>query len=497
MLQELIGQGTLQGSLEDFAAPDFFLQTASLCESGVRVHHISELMQSRHVCLAGQVIFVEEDDKDTVCVKCGSGKYSDVPGSRECRVHGICSGMERDLNPEISTGQIQASQCVLDFDNSLVDLGRYPRLGITAPLVAGTTYKAHRYAPMGDYVQCVVPAVNTLCPSPVLSRCRHDFLAAWASAKVVLQNMGATAPYTCVYTCREGTELHATHKTCTHCAPGTYKSQSGTQGQCQSCPAGTTSGPLSGASACTQCVPGKFSWSTTECRDLCAPGVEYPPQHHCFRAVPWYITPEATNRLINIAPCDIQSDLVTGTWLYNRLTPNEHIKWLEDGEHICVQLQADPSPICMSLIMPANVDSYVGNSCRPKCMDGFYRTYDSVLKEKCVPCEFDLARMRALGCPDATFLDSVCRFSENTVCLPCRPTQYEVLDVDLVNPLAYQEADRCIFKCADRVQVGGVWWFLKTRDEIRRIFNMVVQSSVHCIRSSVSPYAHTLLYFRK
>jgi len=131
----------------------------------------------------------------------------------------------------------------------------------------------------------------------------------------------------------------------------------------------------------------------------------------------------------------------------------------------------------------------VGNSCCPKCLDGFYRTYDPVLKEKCVPCEFNLARMKALGCPDATLLDTVCRFSENTMCLPCRPAPYVVLDVDLVNPLAYHEADRCIFKCVDRVQVDGVWWFLKTRAEIRRIFNLVVQSNVHCIRSSVSSYA--------
>jgi len=201
--------------------------------------------------------------------------------------------------------------------------------------------------------------------------------------------------------------------------------------------------------------------------------------------------------MINIASCDIRSDLVAGTWIYNRLSPNEHIKWLEEGEQVCVQLQEDRAPICGSLILPVNVESYIGNSCRPKCFDGFYRTYDSVLKETCVACQFNLARMKALGCPDATFLDSVCRFSENTVCLPCRPAAYEVLDVDLVNPLAYQEADRCIFKCADKVQIDGVWWFLKTRAEIRRIFNLVVQSSVHCIRSTVSPYALSIPSVKK
>jgi len=55
MLQELIGQGTLEGLLEDFAAPDFFIQTASLCKSGVRINRILELSPS----------FTYEDDTDT------------------------------------------------------------------------------------------------------------------------------------------------------------------------------------------------------------------------------------------------------------------------------------------------------------------------------------------------------------------------------------------------------------------------------------------------
>jgi len=44
MVQELIEKGTLQGSLEDFEAASYFIDSVSSCRSNVRINMVADLM---------------------------------------------------------------------------------------------------------------------------------------------------------------------------------------------------------------------------------------------------------------------------------------------------------------------------------------------------------------------------------------------------------------------------------------------------------------------
>jgi len=487
MVQELIEKGTLQGSLEDFEAASYFIDSVSSCRSNVRINMVADLMQPRRICPAGQYGSVENADQNTICAPCPMGTYSATSGWHACLQLEICSGQRMDSNPQTEvTGQTQQSTCVQDFDLARVNAGYYPRLN-TRDTQQVFTYDMHRYVEIHEYVACADVASNTrLCADSVSTRCVHAFLAAWIAGSISLQTLASNSEYACIYTCQAGFALDTTLQTCMPCARGTYKAHSGTAGVCVSCESGKINAISEGVAECQDCPVGQFSYNTTMCADLCHVGQTYTVGHYCFRSTPWYIRKKSSNKAINISPCNINSELVIGEWIRRSAGMQPNIQWQMEGENVCLQMQTEDFQNCATQALPPNTDSFIGASCTPRCVAQHYRTYNTQQRYECVPCDFNYERIKLLNCAPGTYLAEECFYSENTRCIPCDLPSYHILDTNLIAVNSYKQQDRCKIKCIGPLQIAGMWWFFDTPERIKSQFNVAFDTNVGCIRSNVS-----------